>query len=173
MTPGADPKYIVQCHSDVACPGGSLGSCPGSNVGIACSLLVSDLFFFSFEVEKSIQIVYDIYIYMSLSICAILFTYKCHACISVFCSFINSFNDYLLVYVFTFFICLGRLEFHAVRFTAQQQGMDCRKNHYLDPDDSVCHPCDGFIGFWEAIYGSLFQPIDAENLGLHSGRVDS
>jgi len=57
---GADPIYIVQCNSDVACPGGSLGSCPGNNMGIAC--------------------------------------------------------------------------------------MDCRKNHYLHPDDSKCHPCDGFLG---------------------------
>ena len=40
MTSGADPMYIVQCNSDVACPGGSLGSCPGNNMGIACSLLV-------------------------------------------------------------------------------------------------------------------------------------
>lgn len=34
---GGVPSFIVECNSDLTCPGSlELGKCPGSNSGIAC-----------------------------------------------------------------------------------------------------------------------------------------
>ena len=110
MTSGADPIYIVQCNSDVACPGGSLGSCPGNNMGIACSLLLVERTFRIFW-EKDHQTVYSD---MSEKL---LYVFNM---VMYIISFIN-FIIYLFVYLFTFCFSVGRLEFQSVRFTSSQQ----------------------------------------------------